>query len=265
MRKISLGKGLRDPESGARVPSRSMLHRNSLRPQHSADAILRLGGVACHRAPPCLFMPRSPTDTGCTPQWISTRPHAHRALSSGKSIFMPASIVLSGLAWSTPDGRPLFSHLDLELRRRAHRPRRPQRRRQDHAAAADRRRAAARMPARSPSAARSACCGRPSRTGPDETVADLFGATDGAGAAAPRRAGDGDSRRARRRRLDAGGADRRGARPARARRARRHAAGDAVGRAAHARRRSPRWSSPSPTSSCSTSRPTISTATAARR
>ena len=26
---------------------------------------------------------------------------------------MPASIVLSGLAWSTPDGRPLFSHLDL--------------------------------------------------------------------------------------------------------------------------------------------------------
>jgi ATPase subunit of ABC transporter with duplicated ATPase domains len=59
------------------------------------------------------MVPRSPTDTGCTPQWISTRPHAHRALSSGKSIAMPASIVLSGLAWSTPDGRPLFSQLDL--------------------------------------------------------------------------------------------------------------------------------------------------------
>jgi len=26
---------------------------------------------------------------------------------------MPASIVLSGLAWSTPDGRSLFSQLDL--------------------------------------------------------------------------------------------------------------------------------------------------------
>ena len=28
---------------------------------------------------------------------------------------MPASIVLSGLAWSTPDGRPLFSQLDLSF------------------------------------------------------------------------------------------------------------------------------------------------------
>jgi ATPase subunit of ABC transporter with duplicated ATPase domains len=76
-------------------------------------AFSRLGGTACHRAATRLVIPRSPTDTGRTPQWISTRPHAHRALSSGKSIAMPASIVLSGLAWSTPDGRPLFSQLDL--------------------------------------------------------------------------------------------------------------------------------------------------------
>ena len=45
---------------------------------------------------------------------------------------------------------------------------------------------------------------------------------------------------------------------------RRHAACDALRRPAHARRRSPRWSSPSPISCCSTSRPTISTAKAAR-
>ena len=41
------------------------------------------------------------------------RPQRQLALPSGKSISMPASITLSDLAWSTPDGRPLFSNLDL--------------------------------------------------------------------------------------------------------------------------------------------------------
>jgi ATPase subunit of ABC transporter with duplicated ATPase domains len=36
-------------------------------------------------------------------------------LLSGKSIFMSASITLSHLAWSTPEGRPLFSNLDLSF------------------------------------------------------------------------------------------------------------------------------------------------------
>jgi ATPase subunit of ABC transporter with duplicated ATPase domains len=36
-------------------------------------------------------------------------------LLSGKSVFMSASITLSNLAWSTPEGRPLFSNLDLSF------------------------------------------------------------------------------------------------------------------------------------------------------
>jgi ATPase subunit of ABC transporter with duplicated ATPase domains len=48
-------------------------------------------------------------------QWISTRQQHPRALLSGKSAFMSASITLSHLAWSTPEGRPLFSNLDLSF------------------------------------------------------------------------------------------------------------------------------------------------------
>ncbi len=47
-------------------------------------------------------------------QWISTRPQRSFALPSGTSI-LPSSITLAGLSWSTPDGRPLFSNLDLSF------------------------------------------------------------------------------------------------------------------------------------------------------
>jgi ATPase subunit of ABC transporter with duplicated ATPase domains len=50
-------------------------------------------------------------------QWISARPQRQLALPSGKSASMSASIRLSNLAWSTPDGRPLFSNLDLRFDR----------------------------------------------------------------------------------------------------------------------------------------------------
>jgi ATPase subunit of ABC transporter with duplicated ATPase domains len=48
-------------------------------------------------------------------QWISARPQCQLALPSGKSILMPASITLTNLTWSTPEGRPLFSNLDLSF------------------------------------------------------------------------------------------------------------------------------------------------------
>jgi ATPase subunit of ABC transporter with duplicated ATPase domains len=47
--------------------------------------------------------------------WIFTRQQRQLALPSGKSTTMSASITLSNLAWSTPDGRPLFSKLDLSF------------------------------------------------------------------------------------------------------------------------------------------------------
>jgi ATPase subunit of ABC transporter with duplicated ATPase domains len=47
--------------------------------------------------------------------WIFTRQQRQFALPSGKSVTMSASITLSNLAWSTPDGRPLFSKLDLSF------------------------------------------------------------------------------------------------------------------------------------------------------
>jgi ATPase subunit of ABC transporter with duplicated ATPase domains len=47
-------------------------------------------------------------------RWISSRQQLNTLLS-GKSVFMPASITLSNLAWSTPDGRPVLSHLDFSF------------------------------------------------------------------------------------------------------------------------------------------------------
>jgi ATPase subunit of ABC transporter with duplicated ATPase domains len=47
--------------------------------------------------------------------WISTRQQRRPALPPEKSIAMPASISLSDLSWSTPDGRALFSHLTLQF------------------------------------------------------------------------------------------------------------------------------------------------------
>jgi len=47
--------------------------------------------------------------------WIFTRQQRQLALPSGKSTTMSASITLSNLAWSTPDGRPLFSKIDLSF------------------------------------------------------------------------------------------------------------------------------------------------------
>src|SRR5690606_15550307 len=47
--------------------------------------------------------------------WIPTRPQRQPALQSGESVLMPASITLSNLAWSTADGRSLFSSLDLSF------------------------------------------------------------------------------------------------------------------------------------------------------
>jgi ATPase subunit of ABC transporter with duplicated ATPase domains len=47
-------------------------------------------------------------------RWISSR-QQFNALLSGKSVFMPASITLSNLAWSTPDGRPVLANLDLSF------------------------------------------------------------------------------------------------------------------------------------------------------
>jgi ATPase subunit of ABC transporter with duplicated ATPase domains len=48
-------------------------------------------------------------------QWISTRSQRQFALPPGNSISMPASIIFSNLSWSTPEGRPLFSNLDLSF------------------------------------------------------------------------------------------------------------------------------------------------------
>jgi ATPase subunit of ABC transporter with duplicated ATPase domains len=48
-------------------------------------------------------------------QWIFARPQRQFALPSRKSAFMSASITLFNLTWSTPDGRPLFSNLDLSF------------------------------------------------------------------------------------------------------------------------------------------------------
>jgi ATPase subunit of ABC transporter with duplicated ATPase domains len=47
--------------------------------------------------------------------WISTRPQRRFALPPGISVSMPASITLSKLSWSTPDGRRLFSDIDLSF------------------------------------------------------------------------------------------------------------------------------------------------------
>src|SRR5215217_3423764 len=47
-------------------------------------------------------------------RWISSRQQPNTLLS-GKSVFMPASITVSRLAWSTPDGRPVLSNLDLSF------------------------------------------------------------------------------------------------------------------------------------------------------
>jgi ATPase subunit of ABC transporter with duplicated ATPase domains len=47
-------------------------------------------------------------------RWISSRQQT-TTLLSGKSVFMPASITVSRLAWSTPDGRPVLSNLDLSF------------------------------------------------------------------------------------------------------------------------------------------------------
>jgi len=46
--------------------------------------------------------------------WISTpQQQSQILLFTGKSLFMSTSITLSNLSWSTPEGRPLFSHLTL--------------------------------------------------------------------------------------------------------------------------------------------------------
>jgi ATPase subunit of ABC transporter with duplicated ATPase domains len=51
--------------------------------------------------------------TGWTQQWISAPQQSRNITLAGKSLFMSASISLSNLTWSTPDGRTLFSNLDL--------------------------------------------------------------------------------------------------------------------------------------------------------
>jgi ATPase subunit of ABC transporter with duplicated ATPase domains len=48
-------------------------------------------------------------------QWISSRQQQERALPSGNSIAMSVSISLSDLTWSTPEGRPLFTNLELSF------------------------------------------------------------------------------------------------------------------------------------------------------
>jgi ATPase subunit of ABC transporter with duplicated ATPase domains len=48
-------------------------------------------------------------------QWISSRSQRRFALQSREIISMPASITLSNLSWSTPDGRNLFSNIDLSF------------------------------------------------------------------------------------------------------------------------------------------------------
>jgi ATPase subunit of ABC transporter with duplicated ATPase domains len=50
-------------------------------------------------------------------QWISARQQRPLVLPLGKSVFMSASVTLSNLSWSTPSGRPLFSNLDLSFAR----------------------------------------------------------------------------------------------------------------------------------------------------
>ena len=91
---------------------------------------------------------------------------------------MSASITLANLSWSTPDGRPLLSELDLSFG--AERTGLVGRNGvgKTHAAQADRRRSARRSPARCRSAARWACCARRCRPIRDETVADLFGVAE---------------------------------------------------------------------------------------
>src|SRR4029079_19484228 len=49
--------------------------------------------------------------SGVSHPWISPRPQRPSALLTGNS--MPASIILSNLSLSTPDGRPLLSDIDL--------------------------------------------------------------------------------------------------------------------------------------------------------
>src|SRR5579883_1446482 len=46
-------------------------------------------------------------------QWISSRPQRRFVLLPGKT--MSASIALAHLSWSTPEGRPLLSELDLSF------------------------------------------------------------------------------------------------------------------------------------------------------
>src|SRR6478735_7920371 len=46
-------------------------------------------------------------------QWISSRPQHRFVLPPGKS--MSASITLANLSWSTPEGRPLLSSVDLSF------------------------------------------------------------------------------------------------------------------------------------------------------
>jgi ATPase subunit of ABC transporter with duplicated ATPase domains len=53
--------------------------------------------------------------TGYLQQWISPGQQCRSALPTGTSIIMPASIILSNLTLSTPDGRCLLSNIDLRF------------------------------------------------------------------------------------------------------------------------------------------------------
>ena len=178
------------------------------------------------------------------------------------------SVVLDRVTFTWPDGSSALDGRLRRVRRRSHRPRRPQRLRQVHAAAPDRRRA--RPPPRGTSRRR-----RMSRTCPQRLTLDVDRPRRRAARRRPRRSaplraiesGDVDPRH-----FDAVGDDwdieARAARRARRGRARaRHARPPrrrAVGRrgGAHRDRRHP--AARGSRSRCSTSRPTTSTATRAR-
>src|ERR1700754_4970523 len=93
-------------------PSRSV---SSQLGQHSRSVprcASRCAWLACH---PLQVYTNAPTPTGCVQQWISPRPQCQFALPPGKSMSVSASITLSHLAWSAPDGRQLFSDLSLSF------------------------------------------------------------------------------------------------------------------------------------------------------